>query len=462
MSILDAIDCYKLDHRNQYPKGTTLVFSNWTPRKSFYGDEKDIVFFGLQYFIKKYLIEEFDKFFASDIDLVCSQYESKAKRVLNVDSFDTSHIRALHTLGYLPLEIRAIPEGSHSKIGVPELTMHNTVPEFFWLVNYLETLMSATIWMPSTNATKARQYYRNLVSYGEKTGADVNNYPYAVHDFSFRGMSSLESASISGMAHLIYFDGTDSYPSIDFVEKYYGGVVGSSVVATEHSVMCSNGKETEFETYERLLEQYPTGVLSIVSDTWDYWNVIDNYLPRLKERLLKRDGKLVLRGDSGNPVDILYQTVLKLWDIFGGTINSEGYKVLHPCIGTIYGDSITVERQNAIYQRLTNSGFCISNVVLGVGSFSYQFNTRDVYGHAMKATYIEANGESIEIFKDPKTDDGQKKSARGLLRVVGGDLEQQITWGELKTFTNDLRLVYANGRLLSEITFDEVRANARK
>jgi nicotinamide phosphoribosyltransferase len=202
--------------------------------------------------------------------------------------------------------------------------------------------------------------------------------------------------------------------------------------------------------------------LSIVSDTWDYWNVIDNYLPRLKERLLKRDGKLVLRGDSGNPVDILYQTVLRLWDIFGGTINSEGYKVLHPCIGTIYGDSITVERQNDIYQRLTNAGFCISNVVLGVGSFSYQFNTRDVYGHAMKATYIEANGESIEIFKDPKTDDGQKKSAKGLLRVVNGELEQQVTWGDVQSDKNELKLVYYNGRLVSDITFDEVRANARK
>lgn len=461
MSIIDYIDCYKLDHRNQYPKGTTLVFSNWTPRKSFYGDEQDIVFFGLQYFIKKYIIEEFNKFFASDIDVVCAEYEAKAKRVLNITSFDTSPIRDLHTLGFVPLEIRAISEGSKTKIGVPALAMHNTDPKFFWLVNYLETLLSATIWMPSTNATKARQYYRNLMNYGERTGADASLYPYAVHDFSFRGMSSFESACVSGMSHLLYFEGTDSYPSIDFVKKYYNGVVGSSVIATEHSVMCSNGKETEFETYEKLLEQYPTGVLSVVSDTWDYWNVIDNYLPRLKERLLKREGKLVIRGDSGDPVDILYLTVLKLWDIFGGSINEKGYKVLHPCVGTIYGDSITVERQNDIYNRLANAGFCVSNVVLGVGSFSYQYNTRDVYGHAMKATYIEANGKSIDIYKDPKTDDGQKKSAKGLLRVVGGDLEQQVTWESFKDSDNELNIVFSDGKLLSDITFDEVRKNAR-
>jgi nicotinamide phosphoribosyltransferase len=226
--------------------------------------------------------------------------------------------------------------------------------------------------------------------------------------------------------------------------------------------MCSNGKETEFETYEMLLAQYPTGILSIVSDTWDYWNVVDNYMPRLKERLLKRDGKLVLRPDSGDPVETTYQTILKLWETFGGTINDKGYKVLHPCIGVIYGDSITVERQDSLYSKLTNAGFCVSNVVLGVGSFSYQFNTRDVYGHAMKATYIVKDGEGIDIFKDPKTDDGTKKSAKGLLRVVKGELEQQVTWGDMEADTNELNLVYYDGVLVSDITFDEVRANARK
>jgi nicotinamide phosphoribosyltransferase len=325
-----------------------------------------------------------------------------------------------------------------------------------------------------------------------------------------RGMDSVEAVISSGLGHLTSFSGSDSLPTIYGARKFYGeeGTVCGSVNATEHSVMCAGGADDEVGTFRRLLETYPTGILSVVSDTWDLWKVCTEHVVTLKEEILSRDGKLVIRPDSGDPVDIICGTgnyvedgpdsvgnfehdrknnpnvspqikgvVELLWDVFGGTVNEQGYKVLDSHIGAIYGDSITIDRAEQICSRLEAKGFASTNIVLGVGSFTYQFNTRDTFGFAMKATYVEleeTSGVSIgevgtmdvknivgrEIFKDPITDDGTKKSATGLLCVTkhnenGYMLVDKVSW---ETEANgELQTIYKDGEFRNQTTLTEIR-----
>ncbi len=481
MNTLHLSDGYKVDHRNQYPKGTELVYSNWTPRKSRVEGVKKIVFFGLQYFIKKYLQEEFDRnFFYRPKEEVIHQYKRRIGNYLGPDAIKYEHVEALHDLGYLPIEIKALAEGTLVPIKTPMFTIKNTLPDFFWVTNFLETILSCIIWMPCTSATTAFEYKKILNRYADLTGGDLDFVNLQGHDFSFRGMAGLEAAMMSGAAHLLSFTGTDSIPAIDFLEQYYHAdsdkeTVGLSVPATEHSVMCMGTELDEIETFRRLIhEVYPTGIVSIVSDTWDYWKVITEYVPTLKNEMLRREGKVVIRPDSGDPVKIIcgdpeamhdtpeYKGSIEcLWETFGGTITKNGYKLLDPHIGLIYGDSITLERCEAICQQLEAKGFASTNVVFGIGSFTYQYVTRDTYGFAMKATYGEVNGEGRAIFKNPKTDDGTKKSAKGLIRIEGENnritgMKDEVTWAEEQS--GMLQTVYKNGQLLREVTLGKIRA----
>lgn len=293
------------------------------------------------------------------------------------------------------------------------------------------------------------------------------------HDFSMRGHSSLESSILSGMGHLLSFTGTDTIPAIVGLEDYYNAnvtkeLVGGSVPATEHSVMCMGGAETEIETFERILDLYPKGVVSIVSDTWDYWKVLTDILPRLKEKIMRRDGKVVICPDSGDPVKIVIGdpdsnhgpanagTIRVLEELFGSEVNSKGYKQLNSHIGCIYGDSITLDRCRQISEGLKVQGFASTNMVYGIGSFTYQYNTRDTLGFAMKATAGIVDGKWVDIFKNPKTDDGVKKSAKGLLRVnedytlsEGVSLEEE-NQGLLET-------VYKDGKIVKEYSLGEIR-----
>ncbi len=305
-------DGYKVDHRRQYPDGTTMVYSNWTPRKSRIEGIDSVVFFGLQYFIKKYLIESFEKdFFSRPKEVVVAEYIRRVNNYLGPNKVGSEHIAALHDLGYIPLVIKALPEGSTVPIRVPMVTMYNTIPEFFWLTNYFETLMSAVIWQPCTSATIAKEYRKVLDYFANKTSSVPEFVNWQGHDFSMRGMSSIETAMVSGAGHLLSFAGTDTIPAIDFLEQYYNAnsdveLIGGSVPATEHSVMCMGSPEGEFDTFKRLIcDVYPTGVISIVSDTWDLWQVLTEFLPRMKDIILNRDGKVVIRPDSGDPVDII-------------------------------------------------------------------------------------------------------------------------------------------------------------
>jgi len=475
-------DYYKVGHVFQYPDNTTLVYSNLTPRNSRLLGVDEMVFFGLQYFIKEYLVNYFnDYFFNQPKEVVMAEYKRRVVTSLGAHLPSYDHLEKLHTLGYLPIEIKALPEGSRVPVKVPCLTIVNTIPEFYWLTNFLESILSAIIWQPCTSATIAHEYRKLLDRYAAETGMPADFVQWQGHDFSFRGMSSLESAVTSGMGHLLSFTGTDTIPAIDALEEYYGAdadkeLIGGSVAATEHSVMCSGSKDGELETFHRLItEVYPSGIVSIVSDTWDLWKVCTDYVSALKEVILKREGKVVIRPDSGDPVKIICGdvdgkteaerkgVVELLWDVFGGTVTEKGYKVLDSHIGTIYGDSINLQRAEAICEGLKQKGFA-SQAVFGIGSFTYQYNTRDTFGMAMKATYVEVAGEGREIFKNPVTDDGMKKSATGLLQVkIENDtyvLYDKVSWKEEKE--SELKTVFKDGKLIKEFSLAEIRERLKQ
>lgn len=474
-------DSYKLDHRNQYPQGTEFVYSNFTNRASRNPEITHAVSFGPQIFVETYLMEAFEPFFAATEDEVAEAYTSMMDRFNGPNTIGDDHIRALHRKGYLPLRLKTISEGSLVPMKVPVLTIENTDPEFFWLTNYIETVLSATIWQPSTSATKA-VYMRNLIEgWAEKTGANKEFIDWQFHDFSFRGQTSPESAAASGMGHLLAFTGTDNIQSLEWIDAIYpgqNGFIGGSVWATEHSVMCAGGKEDERDTYSRLLDLYPTGIVSIVSDTWDLWNVLTDIIPSLKEKILARDGKTVIRPDSGDPADILCGTARNfgegttpaekgaaelLWEAFGGTVNAKGYKTLDAHIGLIYGDSITPERAIEIFSRLEAKGFASDNIVFGAGSYFYQYNTRDTLGSAMKATWVQINGEGHNIMKDPITGAG-KKSATGRLAVLKDEtgefylVEKATPEQEAQS---ELTTVWENGNWVNQKSFAEVRETLR-
>lgn len=478
LKALTATDGYKLDHRRQYPEGTEFVYSNWTPRGSRIEEVNEVVFFGLQYFLDHYLGEIWNEFFDGDIDEIAEAYERRVTAYLGPNSIGTQHIRELHALGYLPLEFKALEEGTSVPLRVPMFTVENTDARFFWLVNYMETLISNTLWMACTSATVAKRMRALLDKQAERSGGIPEAVAFQGHDFSMRGMSGLEAANMSGAGHLISFTGTDTIPAIEFVEDYYptDSFIAGSVAATEHSVMCAGGEDGERETFERLMNLYPSGILSVVSDTWDFWKVLTELLPEIKDKIMAREGTLVIRPDSGDPVKIITGddraergtpehkgAVQILWEIFGGTVNEQGYKVLDPHIGLIYGDSINFERAEAITNRLIENNFVSTSVVFGMGSYGYQFQTRDTFGFAMKATNVVIDGEERAIFKDPKTDSGEKKSLKGRILIArdgdGGliaidEVAKDVAEGGL------LETVWKDGKFVKTLSFDQVRANA--
>lgn len=531
---LTSCDSYKLGHADQYPPGTTKVYSNFTPRSIRHLNVPDqykpteIVWFGLQIFLQDLVAVWDETFFKQPKEAVVAEFVEIAGPFCGPNGFAGKRLEQLHDLGYLPLEIRALPEGSLVPANVPVLTITNTVPEAFWLPNFMETWMSADLWKASTSATISYAYRQIINKYADLTGGSKEFIMWQGHDFSPRGMSGIADAARSGAGHLLSFAGTDNIPAVKLVRDVYDGkatFIGGSVPATEHSVMCAGGKETEIETFRRLIKTYPSGVLSIVSDTWDFWNVITNIAQELKQEILDRTpdelglAKVVFRPDSGDPVRIIagyealnvsslddaqlfkvladerfdgvvrcqgkYYTVeridgewcdefevkeiaaavaegavVTLWKGFGGTANDLGYKTLNQRVGLIYGDSITPARADEILRRLAAKGFASDNVVFGIGSYTFQYNTRDSLGFAMKATYVEIDGKPVEIFKDPVTDNGTKKSAKGLLQVVRQGnrlaLRDQVSWAEEKQ--GEMRTVFLNGKITVQESFADIRS----
>jgi nicotinamide phosphoribosyltransferase len=488
---LTNTDSYKISHYAMYQDGTTKVYSNFTPRSMShfnvpeqYKADKKIVWFGLQGFLHELNQVWKETFFDRDVDTVCDEFAVFVAPFCGPNGYDVTRLRELHAIGYLPLEIKALPEGARVPVGVPVFTITNTVASAFWLPNYLETWLSTELWKTTTSATMARVYRKIIDQYADLTGGSKEFVAFQGHDFSMRGLSGIADGAKSGAGHLLSFLGTDVLSAVNYINDYYHGkstFVGCSVPASEHSVMSTETKEEELEVFRRLIKMYPSGVVSLVSDTYDFFQVVTKFATILKEDILNRVpdsmglAKVVFRPDSGDPVKIICGdaeapvdspehkgAVECLADIFGTTTNDKGYKTLNQRVGLIYGDSITVDRCEAILMRLKDKGFASDNIVFGVGSYTYQYQTRDTLGFAMKATYRETNGKGVAIFKDPKTDSGTKKSAKGLLCVhkspLSGDyilVDQVSAEGEQK---GELKTVYLNGNILVDDSFETIRA----
>jgi nicotinamide phosphoribosyltransferase len=543
---LHAVDSYKLGHRPAYPKGTTEVYSNWTPRsvRHLNVPEKyktnEIVWFGGQAIITD-MIEMWDEgFFDKPLSTgfgqgILADYAKRIAPFVGPNEYPLDHIKALHTLGYLPLEIKTLEEGSRVPVGVPVLTIRNTHEDFFWLTNYLESYLSAELWKMSTSATIA-DYYRKIITFwADKTGGNKDFIDFQGHDFSYRGMSGSIDSAKSGAGHLLSFKGTDVICAVDYLAYHHNGdetFVGMSVPAMEHSIQCSYADDLAY--FRHIVKDvYPNGIVSVVCDGYDYWYVLTDILPALKDEILSRGAdamgfsKVVVRPDSGDPVDIVagyrygvyatlaqakldthgiidsgYEVIITpfskiynviiveedkfggiiktielkeseltlaeikgsiqvLWDTFGGTVNEQGYKTLNQKIGLIYGDSITLERAEEILKRLEAKGFASDNVVLGIGSYTYQYVTRDTLGFAMKATNIVVDGEDIPLWKDPKTDNGVKKSAKGLLSVLPNNTSKFALYSNVSREQEELGLLttlYIDGEWMKFQTLEDIRA----
>ncbi|WP_204117518.1 nicotinate phosphoribosyltransferase [Paraburkholderia sp. C35] len=537
-------DFYKTGHPSMYPQATSKLIANLTPRSAKYAPvlpqlfDGKVVVFGLQGFIKEFFIDVFNREFfgAKTKASAVRKYKRRMDNALGRDAVPTDKLEALHELGYLPLEIRALPEGSRVNIKVPPYIFISTLDDFPWVATYFETIVSCENWKPSTVATIAFEFRKLLTYFARMTGSPEDFVDVQGHDFSMRGMSGVHDAMRCGAGHDLSFVGTDTIPSIDYLEDYYGAdsdreLVGCSIPATEHSVMtlrilltlkhiaddpANAGKNekalrriAEREVIRELVSRdYPSGMISIVADSFDYWNTITVVARELKDVILARQPnelglcKVVFRPDSGDPVKILTGyfpeelvcdargypiaaedgmytvndgsgtrimecerkgSVECLWDIFGGTTTDKGFRVLDSHVGLIYGDSISLPRARDIFLRLVRKGFASCNVVLGIGSYTYNMLSRDTFGWAMKAIYAVVGDERVAIYKDPATDDGTKKSAKGLLRVEkeGNDyvLYEEQTLDQFEG--GELIPVFRNGELLVETTLAEMRARLR-
>lgn len=578
------VDCYKLGHAAMYTEGTDFLYSNLTPRSNKYfksqaaaGYDGKMVVFGTQGSIMEIVEDWDDSFFSQPKDKVIRRYRRRLNGLLGEGVVSTARMEALHDLGYLPLEIKAIDEGARIGMKIPMLTIKNTIPEFFWLVNYLETALSNQIWQMTTNATIAYEYKRILVAAALRTGAATEGVLFQGHDFSMRGMPGYVAASRSGSGHLASFSGTDTVGAVDYIEDYYGfGLdldayfIAGSIPATEHAVSSSNiltrvakmdaqgvVGDVRLLAEAQFLKDYitrmnPTGFCSYVADTYDYWNVLTKVLPTCGEAIMAREGRLVIRPDSGDPVDVIcgqiedvfttleeatgkinelhYETASEacegshcmgldeyeslvyitdeakfyslkttfsynrhdkqyyyvdnwgsdgettseevqptaeqkgsiqiLWEIFGGTVNAAGFKELDSHIGLIYGDSITLARADLITRKLEKLGFASTNVVFGIGSYTYQCNTRDTFGTAMKATATGVDEELFEIYKDPATGDKLKQSAKGLLYVSKDEAGNYVLQDQVSVEQEqdgELKVRFLNGTYHNLVNIDTIR-----
>jgi len=470
-------DFYKAVHAEMLNPEMTKSVSYFTPRMSRVEQWDKVVMFGLQAFCKTYLVDYFSKnFFNRPEDEVVAEYKRVLDNSLGEGVYDIQKIVDLHRLGYLPIEMSALPEGTMVPMKVPMFSITNTHDKFAWLPQALESLISAELWYPMITATVGKTY-RNIVDkYYELTCEDNVPRRRALGSFDFRGDMGLDAALKAGSGWCTSFVNTATVPVVPYLEAMYNcdcekEEVAFGAVSSEHFVMCSNyAVDGDEETFLRkmLTELYPNTSFSCVLDSYDYWNVIDNILPKLHDEIMNHNGCMLMRGDSGDCVEVVTKTVFKLWEQFGGTVNSKGYKVLDPHVKAIYGDSITVQRAEEIYRILMENGFAAQNVSLGVGSFSMHCIeengelkpfTRDTFSSCIKACYAEVAGKEYPIFKNPK-EGGFKKSQKGLCFVYeeDGELKYKDEYvGSNIPDGNLLQPIFRNGKMLKEYTIHEIR-----
>lgn len=506
-----VVDGYKLGHIDQYINGTTQVYANMTPRSDRLArvlknhHDGTMVFFGAQ----KALLEMKElwatTFFSKPKEEVVKKYSRRIKNYLGSDKGDNqiAAMGKLHDLGYLPLSVKTLPEGTSVNMGIPTITITNTHPDFYWLTNYCETYLSCSVWHMCNSATLSREYYKTSKRWADITGAGEIWLSIANHCFAARGHRGQQDAMDSGMGHLLFSVGTDTLWAIDGFEDYYGAdsdkeLIACSVNAFEHATatqriayyrdrlgFSETPLQAETESLRDILTNlYPTGIVSYVADSEDYFGVISEVAEELREEILNRKEdalglcKTVFRPDSSpkTPLEIIVGdkesdcpmqqkgTLQILWDIFGGTTNKEGFKVLNPKVGVIYGEAIDIDLQDKIYFEMVDKGWCVSNVLFGVGSWGFlDRSSRDSFSQALKGTHSVVDGVDVSMQKNPKTAQGSKKSAKGFLMVTGESgnytLHSEVTQEQEQQ--GELVEVFRDGKLLVETTLEEIRARVK-
>lgn len=464
INLLLLADAYKYSHYKLYVPGTTRIYSYLESRGGLFNET---VFYGLQYFLKEYL--EGQAFTKADVD--------EAEEILNgvfgrKDVFDRSKFDYILEKynGKLPVRIKAVREGETIPVKNVLMTIENTDPNCFWLTNFLESLLMH-VWYPSTVATLSREIRKTVQNYFDKTSDDSSQtaIDFVLNDFGFRGVSSVESAGLGGSAHLINFMGSDTVYASAFAKKYYDAqqVYGMSVPATEHSIMTLLGKEGERKIFNHVLEAYPEGIISCVSDSFDIFNAVGEVWGKeLKDKILSRNGRLVIRPDSGDPVQTLLRVFEILFDRFGFTINQKGYRVLPPQVRVIQGDGIDYDSIQTIYEAITAKGIAAENLVLGMGGALLQKVNRDTQKFALKCSYAEVDSKSIRVSKSPveMNEKGElvssfKTSKSGRLKLVRIN-ESFETVNESEDGKDLLETVFENGLITRIQTFEDIRKRA--
>jgi nicotinamide phosphoribosyltransferase len=463
-NIITETDSYKFgSHWNMYPAGTQNVFSYFECRTGAKWDKT--VFFGLQYILKRHLA-----------GVVVTQEKIEKAAALSKAHFGTDaafnrkgweYILNNHG-GKLPVRIRAVPEGTVVGISNALITIESTDPNCEWLVNYLETILSR-IWYPITVATLSYQTKKMIGEFLNSTAESSAGLDFMLHDFGYRGVSSEESACIGGAAHLVNFLGTDTMGAMELLMDFYNAPaegIAYSVPASEHSVMTALGPEGEKNVVESLLDKYPTGILSVVADSYNIYNFVSEFVGNIfKDRILAREGVFVIRPDSvtpkhDTPESEMVWIIEELWNKIGGAINSKGYKVINPKVRVLWGDGIDILGINAILYAVKNAGFSVENIAcFGMGGGLLQKVNRDTLRCAFKSCAQLRDGVWYDIKKNPL--DTSKKSKAGRLKLVK-DGDNYITVAENDLRENELKVVFENGELLNETTLAEVRQNVRK
>ncbi len=445
-------DSYKPSHWLQYPPNTKNVYTFFESRG---GEFSHQVFFGLQYLIKRYLtgnvitsgaLEEADEMLAAHFG---------RSDIFNKDGF--SYIMRKHG-GRLPIRIKAVLEGTKVQTKNVLFTVEATDKEVAWLVGYLETLLSL-VWYPTTVATQSRMMRNTILRYLEETG-DPSLIAFKLHDFGFRGSTSVETAGIGGLGHLVNFMGTDTLAALRVAKYFYHEkMAGYSIPAAEHSTITSWGKRSEGKAFANMLKQFPTGLVAVVSDSYDIYNAVSNIWGKeLKEEVLKRDGTLVVRPDSGDPKTVVVEILNLLGESFGFTYNQKGYKVLDPHVRVIQGDGINRYSLPEILEAMKVSGWSADNVAFGSGGGLLQNVNRDTSKFAMKCSAVDVDGQWWDVFKDPITDPG-KRSKAGRMKLVKTS-DSYITTSYDDSRPDELVTVFENGELLVDQTLAEIRTRA--
>lgn len=451
-NILLNTDSYKVSMFKQYPTGTTGVYSYIESRGGRYDKT---VMFGLQAFIKEYLCDPITQ---ADIDLA-DQILSAHGEPFNREGWE--YILSVHK-GFLPVTIRAVPEGSVVPVKNVLATIENTDPECFWLTTYLETALLRAVWYGTTVATQSWHIKQVIKDYLEKTG-DPSTIDFKLHDFGARGVSSMESAGIGGAAHLVNFMGTDTISGVLYAREFYNaGIAGFSIPAAEHSTITSWGRDNEVKAYENMVKQFGRAgsILAVVSDSYDIFNAASKLWGEdLRDAVVASGATVVIRPDSGDPVEVNRRLVKILGEKFGYTTNDKGFKVLNN-VRLIQGDGINQQMVDMILRMFMADGWSADNIAFGMGGALLQGIDRDTQKFAMKCSSAKINGTWVNVQKDPVTDSGKKSKAGRVTLYQNRD-------GSYYSGVEDwmqpaLDEVYRDGKLITEYTFDQVRANSNK